>query len=86
MGELLIDTGGQIKKMSNVMKADAPKIAAIISDLLLKPAVQASAPAPAAEKDIISQLERLAALKEKGILTDDEFAQQKAKILESARA
>lgn len=32
-------------------------------------------------EDFISQLERLAALKEKGILTDEEFAEQKARIL-----
>ena len=35
----------------------------------------------AAADDVVSQLERLAALKEKGILTDEEFAVQKAKIL-----
>lgn len=33
------------------------------------------------ENDVINQLERLAVLKEKGILTDEEFAQRKAKIL-----
>ena len=33
------------------------------------------------QDDIVSKLERLAALKEKGILTDEEFAAQKAKIL-----
>ncbi len=33
------------------------------------------------ENDVIKQLERLAVLKEKGILTDEEFAQRKAKIL-----
>lgn len=32
--------------------------------------------------DVVSKLERLAKLKEQGILTDEEFAQQKAKILE----
>lgn len=31
--------------------------------------------------DVVAQLERLATLKEKGILTDSEFAEQKAKIL-----
>lgn len=31
--------------------------------------------------DVVSKLEKLAALKEKGILTDEEFATQKAKIL-----
>ena len=43
-----------------------------------------SSPAPqntGAAVDVVSQLERLAALKEKGILSDEEFAAQKAKIL-----
>ena len=42
------------------------------------------APAPAAPApDPIEQLKQLAALKEQGILTDEEFAAQKAKILGS---
>ena len=44
----------------------------------------APAPAPAAggmSPDAIQQLKDLAALKEQGILTEDEFAAQKAKIL-----
>ncbi len=40
----------------------------------------AAAPA-AGEQSTIEQLKELAALKEQGILTDDEFAAQKAKIL-----
>ena len=43
------------------------------------PAPAAAAPAP----DPIQQLKELAALKEQGILTDEEFAAQKAKILGS---
>jgi hypothetical protein len=40
------------------------------------------APAPAAaEKDMTTQLKELADLHSQGILTDDEFAAQKAKIL-----
>jgi len=43
-----------------------------------------AAPAPAAPAaDPIQQLKELAALKEQGILTDEEFAAQKAKILAS---
>jgi hypothetical protein len=46
---------------------------------------QAAAPAPAAPAaaptDTLSQLERLGQLKTQGILTDEEFAAQKAKIL-----
>ena len=42
------------------------------------------APPPPAEPpqdDVVSQLERLAALKDQGILTEEEFAAQKAKLL-----
>ena len=45
-------------------------------------AAPAPGPAPAAPAaDPIHQLKELAALKQQGILTDDEFAAQKAKIL-----
>jgi hypothetical protein len=47
-----------------------------------EPAYAAPAPAPAAPAaDPIQQLKELAALKQQGILTDEEFAAQKAKIL-----
>ncbi len=39
------------------------------------------APAPAAGTDRVQQLKELAALKEQGVLTDEEFAQEKARIL-----
>ena len=46
------------------------------------PAYEAPPPAPAAPvADPIEQLQRLAALKDQGILTEEEFAAQKAKIL-----
>jgi hypothetical protein len=48
------------------------------------PQAAAASPAPtAAGTDIITQLKELGALKEQGILTDDEFAAQKARILGS---
>lgn len=40
-----------------------------------------AAPAPAAEQDIFAMIEKLAALKAKGILTDEEFAAKKAELL-----
>lgn len=44
--------------------------------------VAAPAPAPAApEEDVLGQLERLGALKAQGILTEEEFAAEKAKLL-----
>ena len=39
--------------------------------------------APAPKKDPIAQLERLGALRDQGVLTEEEFAAQKAKILGS---
>jgi hypothetical protein len=41
------------------------------------------APAPAGGSDMIEQLKQLGALHDQGILTDEEFAAQKAKILGS---
>jgi len=37
--------------------------------------------APAMEEDVITQLERLGALKAQGLLTEEEFAAQKARLL-----
>jgi hypothetical protein len=45
--------------------------------------VPPTAPAVPSEDDKLSALERLGALKAQGILTEEEFAQQKAEILNS---
>lgn len=42
---------------------------------------QAAAPAAAGGTDIVAELQKLAALKEQGILSDDEFAAAKARLL-----
>ena len=51
------------------------------------PQVVYAAPPPAAppaqEEDVITQLERLGALKAQGLITEEEFAAQKAKLLGS---
>jgi hypothetical protein len=47
------------------------------------PPQYAPQPAPPAAADPIEQLKELAALKDQGILTEEEFAAQKAKILGS---
>jgi hypothetical protein len=38
---------------------------------------------PAPDEDVITQLERLGSLKAQGLITEDEFNAQKAKLLES---
>jgi hypothetical protein len=45
--------------------------------------VEAPPAAPAAAADPVAQLKELAELHQQGVLTDDEFAAQKAKILNS---
>jgi Short C-terminal domain len=49
-----------------------------------QPAAQAAEPAPASaasEPDYVSELERLAQLRDQGILTDEEFEAKKKQIL-----
>lgn len=45
------------------------------------PPTAPAAPAAGADGDLIAQLERLGDLRDKGILTDEEFAVQKARLL-----
>jgi hypothetical protein len=45
------------------------------------PAAAPAAPAAPSEDDAIAQIEKLGALKEKGLLTEEEFTAQKAKLL-----
>lgn len=47
------------------------------------PAPAAPAPAPAGQASVIDQLKELGELKAQGILTEEEFAAQKAKLLSS---
>lgn len=44
-------------------------------------AQQAAAPAAAPQTDVVAELQKLAALKEAGVLSDEEFAAAKAKLL-----
>jgi hypothetical protein len=76
-----------------VNRRQADKNAQAYSEAMQSVAPQQSAPpqqvyyeppppvAPAPEEDVITQLERLGALKAQGILTEEEFQAQKAKLL-----
>ena len=80
-GSITIGSAATTSKLTQVEKALTAPLAKTLSEV-----VQASQGSPKAsestnENDVVSQLERLAALKEKGILNDEEFQTQKAKIL-----
>ena len=47
------------------------------------PPPESYAPAGPAQPDMIEQLKQLAALKDQGVLTEQEFAEQKARLLHS---
>ena len=58
-----------------------------IDELEAQQAQQAPAPAPAAggmSDDLVQQLQQLAQLKDQGILTQEEFDQQKQKLLQGS--
>jgi hypothetical protein len=62
-------------------EVDAAVAKALAAQQAQAAAVSPVAPAAPAATDVVGQLERLAALQTQGILTPDEFAAEKAKIL-----
>jgi membrane protease subunit (stomatin/prohibitin family) len=68
------------KKVQEGRQADADQDAQI-EDLQAQQAASAPAAAPAPQVDMVEQLEKLAQLKDQGILTQAEFDGQKAKLL-----
>jgi len=84
MGKMVIQVGSVEHTISQVPKKAVANFAERVRKLLhdqSKSAGQASEPAQPAEDDVVSRLERLAALRDRGVLDDQEFAEQKAKIL-----
>jgi hypothetical protein len=90
MGKLTIFTSGNKAIIDNVVKAkvrvfgDAvrAKISAPKAAPTSQPVINVhSIPAPQENVNVAEQLERLAKLKEQGILTEEEFAGQKKKLL-----
>ena len=83
-GELVIATGEQTYTIENVPKKGVIPFANMIKDAVesLKQNKESNTiQQPTANDDLIEQLERLALLKERGILTEEEFQSQKDKIL-----
>jgi hypothetical protein len=88
-GDITIFASGNRAQIKQIPKDAARAFAETVRNMISggAPAPQAppqSAPAPQAAgagDDFMEKLEKLARLKEQGILTDEEFAEQKAKVL-----
>jgi hypothetical protein len=79
-GHIEIFASGGTRRIEMVWKKNVSRVASTISGLIggFRNRRQSS------NTDFVSQLERLAELKRGGILTEDEFATQKARILQPA--
>ena len=85
VGKITIYTSGNDAEISQVTKELTRPFSDHVSARILDPAQQhASAPVAAkpAEEDVIDKLSRLGELRDKGVLTDEEFTAQKAKLLD----
>lgn len=80
LAEITITAAGKDKKIDNIQKSDAPHVASVISDLLVKqmnPGTQSIPTAAAGPED----LKKWAELRDQNIITNDEFEAKKAQIL-----
>jgi hypothetical protein len=80
LGKVKVHTSGNIATIDNVEKASARIFAEFVRDKLSQPKESQSQNTP--QPDILGQLEKLAKLKESGILSEEEFVEQKKKLLE----
>jgi len=71
------------KRVQEGREADYDRDArlAALEDQQAQAATQAAPPAPTSGGDVVEQLEKLARLKEQGVLTQDEFDSQKRRLL-----
>lgn len=80
-GKITIQDGASARVIDNVWKKTVVPFTNLLRDAIEKRKGVNAAPVARSGDDIVDKLERLAALMEKGILTQDEFMQQKAKLL-----
>ena len=79
-GNITVTASGSEKHIGKMKKQDVKDIAALISDAAEK-VNSASHAAAIQEVSKMDELKKLAELKDSGILTDEEFNEQKAKLL-----
>lgn len=80
LGKVKIHTSGNIASIDNVEKASSRIFAEFVRNKLSKPKEPIAQNSQ--EPNVLEQLEKLGKLKDSGILTEAEFSEQKAKLLE----
>lgn len=81
LGGIKIHTSGNNAKIENVEKASARSFAEFVRDKLSQPNDNPTTTI-VSEPNVLDQLEKLAKLKENGILSNEEFNEQKKKLLD----
>ena len=83
LGKVKIHTSGNIATIDNVEKSSARQFAEFVRDFLSQPKEQQPVYIQTnSEPTVLDQIEKLAKLKVNGILSEEEFAEQKKKLLE----
>ncbi len=83
LGSITISTSGQNYTIKDVAKQSVIPFTNLVNSTRNNLNTPAEKITSSNDNDIVAQLERLASLKDKGILTDEEFQQQKQRILNS---
>lgn len=75
-------TGGHIVKLIGVPNADGDRIKQLLDEAVLSVRATSGPPAASGAVDVADQLRKLADLRDQGILSEEEFTAQKARLLQ----
>ena len=82
LGKVKIHTSSNIASIENVVKSSARQFAESVRNLLSEPKEKQIVQQNNSEPTVLDQIEKLAKMKDNGILTEEEFTEQKKKLLE----
>ena len=82
LAKVKIHTSGNVAIIDNVEKTSARQFAEFVRNYVSQPKEQTVVIQNNSEPSILDQIEKLATLKENGILSEEEFAEHKKKLLE----
>jgi Bacterial PH domain/Short C-terminal domain len=81
LGDLIINSGGSSERIKGIQKGLLTPFLNVVQHQLADFRHGGPIGTPSANNDVASQLEKLAALRDRGVLTAEEFQAQKVKVL-----